>query len=66
MVVRIENLYTKEEILTMYFNQYDFLHSAVGVYNASRVYFGKKLKRPSTEECASLVAMFKSPFCIAL
>ena len=34
MAVRIENLYTKEEILTMYFNQYDFLHSAVGVYNA--------------------------------
>lgn len=61
MAVRIENLYTKEEILTMYFNQYDFLHSAVGVYNASRVYFGKNLKDLSTEECASLVAMFKSP-----
>lgn len=61
MAVRIEGLYTKEEILTMYFNQYDFLHSAVGVYNASRVYFGKNLSDLTIEECATLVAMFKSP-----
>ncbi len=61
MAVRIEGLYTKEEILTMYFNQYDFLNSAVGVYNASRVYFGKNLNDLTIEECASLVAMFKSP-----
>lgn len=61
MAVRIERLYTKEEILTMYFNQYDFLHSAVGVYNASRVYFGKNLEDLTIEESATLVAMFKSP-----
>lgn len=61
MAVRLERLYTKEELLTMYFNQFDFLHSAVGVYNASRVYFGKNLNDLTVEECASLVAMFKSP-----
>lgn len=61
MAVRLESLYTKEEILTMYFNIYDFHHSAVGVYNASRVYFNKNLKDLTVEESASLVAMFKSP-----
>lgn len=61
MAVRLERLYTKNEILTMYFNKYDFLHSAVGVYNASRVYFNKNLKDLTVEESASLVAMFKSP-----
>ena len=44
MSVKLERLYTKNEILTMYFNIYNFHHSAVGVYNASRVYFDKNLK----------------------
>ncbi len=61
MSVKIERLYTKEEILTMYFNIYNFHNSAVGVYNASRVYFNKNLKDLTIEESASLVAMFKSP-----
>ena len=61
MAVRLERLYTKEEIITMYFNQYDFFYSAVGIYNASRVYFGKNLNDLTIEECAALVAMFKSP-----
>ena len=61
MAVRIESLYTKKEIVTMYFNQYDFFYSAVGVYNASRVYFKKELQDLTVEECATLVAMFKSP-----
>ncbi len=61
MAVRLERLYTKEEIITMYFNQYDFFYSAVGVYNASRVYFGKNLNDLTVEESATLVAMFKSP-----
>ena len=61
MSVKLERLYTKEEILTMYFNIYNFHNSAVGVYNASRVYFNKNLKDLTVEESASLVAMFKSP-----
>lgn len=61
MAVKLERLYTKEEILTMYFNIYNFHNSAVGVYNASRVYFNKNLKNLTIEESASLVAMFKSP-----
>ena len=61
MAVKLERLYTKEEILTMYFNIYNFHNSAVGVYNASRVYFNKNLKDLTVEESASLVAMFKSP-----
>ena len=61
MATKLENLYTKDEIITMYFNQYNFLNSAVGVYNASRVYFGKNLSDLTVDECAVLVAMFKSP-----
>lgn len=61
MAVKLERLYTKAEILTMYFNIYNFHNSAVGVYNASRVYFDKNLKHLTVEESASLVAMFKSP-----
>ena len=38
---RLEKNYTKEEIITMYFNKFDFLNNAVGINSASQVYFGK-------------------------
>lgn len=58
---RIENRYTKKEIISMYFNQFDFLYTGVGIKSASRVYFNKEPKNLSLDECAILVGMAKSP-----
>lgn len=58
---RLEERYTKEEIITMYLNQFDFLHNAVGIENASRVYFDKSAKDLKIEEAAMLVGMCKNP-----
>ena len=61
IAIRLERQYTKDEILTMYFNIFDFTRGAHGIRSASRVYFGKEPKELKTEEAASLVAMFKNP-----
>ncbi len=58
---RLEKRYTKEEIITMYFNQFDFLYNAVGIENASKVYFNKKPIDLTKEEAATLVGMCKNP-----
>ncbi|OIQ41382.1 MAG: penicillin-binding protein [Bacteroidetes bacterium MedPE-SWsnd-G1] len=59
--IRLERQYTKEEILTMYLNKYDFLYLAVGIRSASRIYFGKEPKDLNVQESAVLVAMLKNP-----
>src|SRR5690554_6250166 len=61
IAVRLERQYTKEEIITMYLNKYDFLYQAVGIRSASRIYFGKEPKDLNIEESAVLVAMLKNP-----
>ena len=61
IAVRLEARYTKEEIITMYLNQFDFLYNAVGIYNASKVYFNKHPKNLAPEEAAMLVGMCKNP-----
>ncbi len=58
---RLEERYTKEEIITMYLNQFDFLYNAVGIENAARVYFNKSAKDLKMEESAVLVGMCKNP-----
>src|SRR5690606_929809 len=58
---RLEKQYTKQEILTMYLNKFDFTHNAVGIRSASRIYFSKEPKELSIEECAVLVGMLKNP-----
>jgi len=58
---RLEKRYTKEEIITMYLNQFDFLYNAVGIENASKVYFNKKPKDLLMQEAAMLVGMCKNP-----
>lgn len=60
IATRIERSYTKEEILAMYFNQYDFLNNAVGINSAARVYFNKKPIDLTIEESAMLVGMAKN------
>ncbi len=59
--VRLERLYTKQEIMTMYLNQFDFLNNAVGIKSAAQVYFGKKPEELNVEESAMLVGMLKNP-----
>lgn len=61
IATRLETRYTKEEIITMYLNQFDFLFNAVGIENAAKVYFSKKPNELSMEEAATLVGMCKNP-----
>ncbi|MFD1094457.1 penicillin-binding protein 1A [Salegentibacter chungangensis] len=60
IATRLERQYTKEEIITMYFNKYDFVYQAVGIRSASKIYFGKEAKDLKIEESAVLVAMLKN------
>lgn len=59
--IRLERLYTKQEIITMYFNQFDFLNNAVGIKSASQVYFGVLPADLKIEQSAVLVGMLKNP-----
>lgn len=61
IATRLEERYTKEEIITMYLNQFDFLYNAVGIANASKVYFNKRPKDLTKEEAAMLIGMCKNP-----
>jgi penicillin-binding protein 1A len=61
IATRLEKRFTKEEIITMYLNQFDFLYNAVGISNASKVYFNKKPMDLEKEEAAMLVGMCKNP-----
>ena len=60
--LQLESRYSKEEIIAMYLNQFDFLYQGVGVYNAANVYFGKRPEELTIEESAMLVGMFKNPW----
>lgn len=59
--VQLESIYTKEEIITLYLNQFDFLYNAVGIKSASKVYFNTSPDRLKPEEAATLVGMCKNP-----
>lgn len=61
IATRLERRFTKEEIITMYLNQFDFLYNAVGIANAAKVYFNKKPSQLNKEEAAMLVGMCKNP-----
>lgn len=61
IAVRLEKRFTKEEIMTMYLNQFDFLYNAVGIENAAKVYFNKKPGELTKSEAACLVGMVKNP-----
>ncbi|MCB0403048.1 MAG: transglycosylase domain-containing protein, partial [Flavobacteriales bacterium] len=61
IAVELEKRYTKDEIISMYFNQFDFLNNAVGVESAAGVYFNKAPKDLELHEAAMLVGMAKNP-----
>ncbi|THD69382.1 penicillin-binding protein [Robertkochia marina] len=60
IAVQLEKQYTKEEIIAMYFNIYDFNNNADGIRSAARVYFGKEPGELNVEQSAMLVGMFKN------
>ena len=60
IATQLERNYTKEEIIAMYLNQYDFGYAADGIRSASRIYFGKEPKDLKIEESAMLVGMLKN------
>lgn len=57
IAVKLERYYTKDEIINLYLNKYDFGYNAVGIQTAAYVYFNKKPKDLKIEEAAVLVAM---------
>lgn len=61
IAVKLERFYTKEEIINMYLNHFDFLNNAVGIQSAAYVYFKKTPQNLSIEEAATLVGMCKNP-----
>lgn len=61
VAVSLEKRYTKEEIITLYFNKFDFLYNANGIEMASKVYFNKKTKDLTLSESAMFVAMLENP-----
>ena len=61
IATKLERLYSKEEILTMYLNQFDFLYNAVGIKSAAQVYFSTTPDKLTIEEAAMLVGMCKNP-----
>ena len=61
IAAKLERYYTKEEILAMYLNQFDFLYNAVGIRSAAFTYFGKTPAELKIEEAAMLIGMCKNP-----
>ena len=61
IAVELERNYTKDEILTMYLNKFDFLHNAVGIKVAANTYFNKEPIDLTVTEAATLVGLCKNP-----
>ena len=61
IAVKLERNYTKEEIIALYLNYFDFLHNAVGIKTASTTYFYKDPKDLTLEEAATLIGLCKNP-----
>lgn len=61
IAVKLERNYTKEEIIALYLNYFDFLHNAVGIKTASNTYFSKEPRSLTLNEAATLVGLCKNP-----
>nr|HMS70835.1 biosynthetic peptidoglycan transglycosylase [Saprospiraceae bacterium] len=59
--IKLEHNYTKEEILAIYLNKFEFVNGAHGIQSAARIYFNKDQKDLSIEECALLTGMLQNP-----
>lgn len=61
VALKLERCYTKEEIIALYFNQFDFLYNAYGIKSAAKTYFNKFPKDLNIQESAMLVGMLNNP-----
>lgn len=61
IAVQLERNYTKDEIIALYLNYFDFLHNAVGIKTAANTYFGKEPSNLTVNEAATLVGLCKNP-----
>ena len=61
IAVKLERNYTKEEIIALYLNYFDFLHNAVGIKTAANTYFNKEAKNLNVVESAMLIGLCKNP-----
>ena len=61
IAIKLERYYTKEEILALYLNYFDFLHNAVGIKTAANTYFNKEPKDLTLCEAATLIGLCKNP-----
>ncbi|MDI1354378.1 MAG: transglycosylase domain-containing protein [bacterium] len=61
IAAKLEKLYTKEEILSLYLNKFDFLNLAVGIKSAAQIYFNRSQDSLKIEQAAMLVGMAKNP-----
>lgn len=59
--IKLERMYTKEEIVALYLNYFDFLHGAVGIKNAANTYFNKEPRDLTLNEAALLIGLCKNP-----
>ena len=59
--VKLERSYTKEEIMAMYLNEFNFINNAYGIHAAAEVYFGKTAKSLNIQESAMLIGMLQNP-----
>ncbi|NOT36797.1 MAG: peptidoglycan glycosyltransferase [Saprospiraceae bacterium] len=59
--IKLEKSYTKEEIIALYLNKFDFIYEAHGVQTAAKTYFGKDQKNLRLDESAMLIGMLKNP-----
>lgn len=61
IAAKLERQYTKQEIIAMYFNQFDFIYQAVGINSAAKIYFNTSPDSLTIEESAILVGMVQNP-----
>lgn len=60
IAAKLERYYTKDEIVNLYLNKYDFNYSAIGIELAARTYFNKRPGELKVEEAATLIGMLKN------
>ena len=61
IAIRLERNYTKDEIIAMYLNKFDFVNNAVGIKSAAHIYFNTSPDSLKIEQAAMLVGMAKNP-----
>ena len=61
IAIKLERYYTKQEIIALYLNYFDFLHNAVGIKTAANTYFNKEPNQLNICEAATLIGLCKNP-----